>query len=1026
MNQNLLEGEGYVPARIYKHIKILLQIAGLNAIKDHVCSLLRRPQPLPWRGLAIGVLALLVFATSNTAVAQQTEVSGRVLSEKDQIPLESVTVTAKESGGRTLTDSNGAFRITVDKDDILIFTSVGYLSVEKAVHGRTVITTFLEPDESALDEVLVIGYGQTSRRLNTGNVAKLSAEDIQRQPVANPLLTMQGRLAGVAITTENGLPGGNVSVTIRGQGSIAAGNSPLYVIDGVPFLSDPLHRNSSTGANGAISPFGIIDPGSIASIEVLKDADATAIYGSRGSNGVMLITTNKGRGGDTRVNLNVSQGISQVSRITPYLNLGEYLDLRREAFANDGLEPTATNAPDLMVWDTTQATDWQQYMYGGNSNITAANLSLTGGSASTSFRFSGNFRRETTVFPSDDFNYLKGGGSLGVNHASKDGKLDFSLTASLAKDRNILPYNLSVNNVNLLPPNYPARLEDGTLNFSSFFNPMAALMQTATAEADNILTNAVMRYRPLPALSLSTSVGYRKYGLDQLSIRPAESMDPARNPEPLAYFSNSGNYSYIIEPRADYRLQTGLGPLTLMAGGTIQQNTNESTLMVGTGVNNPGLLGNLGAADAITSRSNTYTQYRYLSVFGRVNFNARDRYLINATFRRDGSSRFGPGRRYGNFGAIGVGWIFSEEAWLKDRTGFLSFGKLRASYGVTGNDQIADYQYLASYRSSGMYDGISTIIPARVANPDFGWETNRKLEAALELGFWQDRILLNAAFYRNRSGSQLVSYPLPAQSGFSGFQANLPALVENRGWELDMDAKLINGQALTWSMAVNLSIPRNTLLEFPNIEETTYANTYVVGEDLSVYQGYRFMGVDRETGIASFLDVNGDGRYSYADDRVVLGKTSPDYFGGVAQTLRFRGFTLHVLLEYVHKSSVGFKPNFGTSMYNSPEMLRGRWRSPGDNASLPRATTLASNVSALNLSSLYFVDGSYARLKNVSLSYTLPSGVGNDMGLHAAEVFMHGQNLWTFDGNRNYDPEVAGGTGFPPMRIITFGFNITL
>src|SRR5690606_11916593 len=220
MNQNLLEGEGYVPARIHTHIKILLQIAGLIAAKNHVCSLLRRPQPLSWRGLAIGVLALLVFAIGNTAVAQQTEVSGHVLSEEDQTPLESVTVTAKESGGRTLTDSNGAFRITVDKDDILIFTSVGYLSVEKAVHGRTVITTFLEPDESALDEVLVIGYGQTSRRLNTGNVAKLSAEDIQRQPVANPLLTMQGRLAGVAITTENGLPGGNVSVSIRDRKSV--------------------------------------------------------------------------------------------------------------------------------------------------------------------------------------------------------------------------------------------------------------------------------------------------------------------------------------------------------------------------------------------------------------------------------------------------------------------------------------------------------------------------------------------------------------------------------------------------------------------------------------------------------------------------------------------------------------------------------------------------------------------------------------------------------------------------------------
>lgn len=962
------------------------------------------------------------------ARAQRAEpftVTGNVVSAADGRAIEGATITDKQTGSRVISDESGGYRIFTKPGHTLIYSFIGHRTAQERVNDRKLITVALDSVKSILDEVFVIGYGQTSRRFNTGSVSRITAKDIEKQPVSNPLLLLQGRLPGVHVSTGNGLPGGNVNMTIRGRGSIAAGTNPLYIVDGVPFLSEPLQNDASNGANGPVSPLSILDIGNIESIEVLKDADATAIYGSRGANGVVLITTKKGRAGANYLQADYSHSISGIADRAEYLNLPQYLQLRRDAFANSGTVPTEANAPDLMVWDTTRAVNWMDEIL-QTSNADRASLTLNGGTDKLSFLASANFSTQSLFYKQGDFRYTKGGGYLSVNHWSADGKLRVSLSTAVQKDKNFLPYQGLTSTISTMPPHFPIVNEDGSFNFTLGSNVLADYLQHSRQHTGNLIANLGLQWEVWPQLTLSTNAGYRSYDLHTVSTQPLSSLNPSYYTAARSYFSDHSSNAIVVEPRLDYVLNTAPGPLSLMVGATMQQNSSTGQFISGTGVTHPSLLGNLGSVIDIDAKNNAYSRYRYVSLYSRVNYNIMARYLINLTFRTDGSSKFGPANRYGNFASAGLGWIFSEEAFVKRFLPLITFGKIRMSYGITGNDQIPDFQYIASYGSGSEYLATPALVATRIANTHYRWETNRKLEGALEIGIWDDRLHAELAFYRNKSNNQLVSYTLPSQSGFSSYQANLPAVVENKGVEALLDAQLIDRDRLRWKVGLNLTFPQNKLVAFPNIEQSSYAAQYVVGQDLTVIQRVRLLGVNPQTGAPEYEDLNGDGVISYAGDKQVVGKGSPDFFGGVSNEIAVGKIAFSFLVEYVNQSSLGLGSTLGRNIGNNSIIALDRWRKPGDKARLPKASMAFSDWSRLNNSDAFFYEASYARLKNVAITYELSHRSFAAAGIEKFTVYAEGQNLLTISAGNKTDPELSATlAGFPPVKTMNVGLRIT-
>ncbi|GAA4317241.1 TonB-dependent receptor [Compostibacter hankyongensis] len=894
----------------------------------------------------------------------------------------------------------------------------------------------LQPALNTLDETVVMAYGTTTRRLNTGSISRITAEEIGKQPVTNVLAALSGRMPGVFVQTTNGLPGGNIKIQVRGRGSIAAGTDPLYIIDGVPVTSTPLNSLASNfqNINGLVSPLNSITPDNIESIEILKDADATAIYGSRGANGVVLITTKKGTSGKTEGHVNVYYGFNKSVRLPQMLGLNDYLQLRKEAYVNDNKEPSPADAPDLLVWDQRHYTDWGRYLLGGTGRVINTEVTLSGGSMNTHFRLGLSYRREGTILPGDQ-RYDRGSGYFNLDHSSANKKFSVQLSSRYSSDKNNLIKSIDFAGLYGLPPNYPIYNKDGSYNWT-LTNPVAWLGQESKSKTENFIANGVFRYTLIKGLDLKTSIGYTKINMDMFSSLPASTQNPAFSPVSSANFGNNYNETYLVEPQIEYRRSVGKSKFSVLLGGTWQKVTTEGYYIFATDYTNEELLESLAAAGTISAKGSSYSEYKYASMFGRINVVNRQKYLLNMTFRRDGSSKFGPGRQFGNFGAVGVGWIFSEEPFFKNRLPFLSFGKLRGSYGITGNDQISNYQYLSSYKNGNVYQGIATLRPSILANDAFGWETTKKLESALELNFLKDRIALTAAYFYNRSGNQLIAYKIPYISGpFGSYQANFPGVVQNTGWELSLNTENITGQAITWQTSFNITFPHNKLISFPGLAQSSYANTYEVGEDLSIVKGYRFLGIDAGTGVARFQDIDKDGSLTYGLDYVVIGKTSPDIFGGLQNSLSLGSFSIDLFFQFVKQQS-RINPRLYSIASQSNVLQYGlnRWKEPGDitNVQKPTATYGTPAFAAMqNLtnSSAGLIDGSYIRCKNVSLRYLISKPLLKKLHLKQAMIYLQMQNIFTLSDPEfsGLDPETVNGisASVPQMKSYVLGIQLS-
>lgn len=971
-----------------------------------------------------------------SAQQQTIEITGTIKDANGTLP--GVTVSVKGKNVVSLSDNSGKFTITAEPTDILVFTFVGYKTVELQIAGQTSINVALIDDATSLQEVTVnAGYYKVKDKERTGSIAKITSNEIETQPVTNVLATMQGRMAGVNITQTTGVPGGGFDIQIRGLNSVRLnGNNPLYIIDGVPYSSDPIGSGqNSTVLPGRPSPLNSINPNQIESIEVLKDADATAIYGSRGANGVVLITTKKGKAGQTRFTANVSTGTGTVTRFMDLLSTEQYIEMRKEAFVNDGV----TEIPDYVYdingrWDQTRHTDWQKELLGGTSYITDVQASATGGTANTQFLFAANLNKQTTVFPGD-WNYKKGNVLLNVNHASEDKRFNSSFSVGYTVQHNFQPRTDLMLTALSLPPNAPAlRDENGAINWegSTWNNPLADLIPEYEAKTYDLIANAVLSYGLFKNVEVKSSFGYTALNSDEFTKIPSTRFDPIAGygAEVSSLIAGrASRKSWIAEPQINWQNNYGKLKIDALVGSSFQSQISTQFAQLGTGFSSNSLINNLASASTVTNLSSEETQYKYQAFFGRVNFNYGGKYIVNLTGRRDGSSRFGPGKRFATFGAVGAAWLFTEEKLFKDNA-VLSFGKLRASYGVTGNDQIGDYQFFQTYSSTNNnYNGVIGIQPTRLYNPDYGWETNKKLEFGLETGFFKDRIFLTAAWYRNRSGNQLTGMPLPGTTGFTSMQVNLDALIENTGTELTLRTVNYQNTAFYWTTSLNVSFAKNKLLEFPDLESSSYKSTYVIGQSLNIVKLYHSTGVDPQTGLYTFEDKNGDGKLTAFEDRTEVKDLNPEFFGGLQNQLRYKRWQLDFLFQFVKQQNYNETVFFNApgTQSNQPASVMDRWQQPGDIAT-HQLFTDGMNSDAMDAYDRYLVsdavitDASYIRLKNLSISYNLPENIIKGVQFR---VFAEGQNLLTFTNYRGADPEFKASGYLPPLKVLSAGFQIS-
>ncbi|MBN8837183.1 MAG: SusC/RagA family TonB-linked outer membrane protein [Sphingobacteriia bacterium] len=1007
-------------------VKCFLDQPFTYEITDKIIVIKERPQPKPEsKNAEAPPLTLLPPSTDVTIV----------VTDADGFPLEGAFVRVKGNTKGFSTDKNGQATLkSVDENEIVVISFTGYQSQEFKINKRSSIAIKLQASTSELDETVVIAYGKTTKRLATESVSKVKSEDIERQPVGNILSALESNVPGMQITQASGIPGRGMTILLRGQNSISNGRNPLYLVDGVPINPSPLDNSSSAGVTS--NPLNSLNPQDIESVEVLKDASATAIYGSRGSNGVVLITTKKGKMGKVHLNAGVTSGASKATRLLHFLNKDQYLSLRREAFSNDGVTTLPANAYDLNgKWDTTRYTDWQKVFIGNTSNYINAQASLSGGTENTTFLFGANYYRESTIYIGDFYD-KRYGFHLNVDHSSKDRKLRISFAALYSFDYSFLPQNDLVKYINLSPV-APALFDSaGKLNWqsSTWQNPYSNVYNISKGKTDYLSSNFTISYELFKGLEIKSNFGYSFQYLDQSQLNPIIGINPSTTTLSSATFGNSKRKSWVVEPQLSYSTILGRGRLTALLGSNLISQNQTYTAIKGTGFPNDGLIENIQAASAISISSNTYSLYKYIGAFARLNYVWDSKYLINLTADRDGSTRFGPNKRFANFGAAGFGWVFSNENFFKPLFKQLSFGKLRVSYGTTGNDQIPDYQFLDTYTTNAYpYQSYSTIFPQRLLNPDYTWEKNNKFELGIDLGFFKDRLLLTADYYNNQSSNQLLNYPLPVIAGFNSIIENLPAKIQNTGLEFQVKSVNIRQKNFQWQSSFNISIPRTKLLAFPGLATSSLASTYIIGQSTFIAtQLLHYTGVDPQTGLYTYQDYDKDGKITFPNDYKTVVNTSQQYYGAFQNDFQYKGWLLSLSFQFVRQKN---GKNYYTYGYGLPitasnqlDYIMDRWTVPGQSATVQKVSnsnTLASTAySNIIGSDQAYSDASFIRLRNVNLSYQLSSATSKKMGLQSLKVYLQAQNLFTITSYKGLDPETKGST--PVVSVLAGGIQVSL
>ncbi|MFC6100849.1 SusC/RagA family TonB-linked outer membrane protein [Olivibacter domesticus] len=952
------------------------------------------------------------------------------------IPLEGVGVMVKNGLKGTYTDKEGKFNLAGIPFGVRLLVRQSGFKVQELADYPDSVFVRMEELIAPLKEVRVRGFLRT---LLTGSTSGIRAEEIAAQPNSNVLSALQGRIPGLFLSQTTGLPGGGFKIRLRGKNSIDSDSDPLILVDGIPYPSASFNENllnlvgsgSGMGANVAASPLNMLSINDIASVDILKDADATAIYGSQGANGVILITSKLPQPGSNGLRVNYNAGIGRASRFISYLNTPEYLRMRHEGISNDGSMPGKGDY-DLLRWDTTRYTDWQKEMIGGAAAIREASVELQGGRELAAYRVSGMFREEGTVYPSADFKYRKGGARVQVNLSSGDQRLKVAISGNFIADRNRLPQtDLTI--LSNTPPNTPLVYDrNGNLNFedSTFFNPYGQLLRTYTSKSQQLGSYLKVSAEPLPNLTFRSTFGVNSVQQNDVQVNPVKAFNPASGVDSgYSYFSATQYRNWLADLQIGWKAVAGQEQFHLLMGIKFQGEGQVRKTYMGLGYGADAELSDTAAAAVVNPMLSIDNYDRFQSLYGRIEYRHANKYLVSLTGSRDGSTRLSQGRRFAYFGAVGLGWIFSREPWLRSSK-LISFGKLRASIGRTGNDR-----YLRDYDKG-------TYIQAPDANlqwgmdryglPVYSWEKISKREVGLDVGLKEDRVMVTINYYHNRSKNQLLTLQVPAYPEDRYVPINHGAIVENKGWELDIEASLIKKDKFGWTTNVNVTLPKNRLVGFPHLDRTNYRFHYQEGMPLDMVMGFHLLGVDSKAGIYQFADAGNDGisleDYNYGK---ALG---PTVYGGVQHHFIYGNMELSMLFRFVRQQNYDyrFSQQPPGMMNNQPSDVLGRWQRTGDLAGWQRYTASYSSAAGLAYgqamrSDRQISDASYIRLQSVSLSYSLPQKFMERIRIKSGKLYLQGLNLFTITGYPGRDPETtASAEVYPSLRTITAGLQISL
>lgn len=1012
------------------------------------------------------LLGLMLFFCSAVAFAQDRVITGTVTSVEDNMGVPGATVLVKGTTIGTATDIEGKYSISVPAgSNVLVFTFVGLKTQEVSIGNRATVNATLESDETALGEVIVTGYGTQPKREVTGAVSSVRGETIQNLPMQSFDRALQGRAAGVQVRSSNGLPGGAVNIRIRGVGSINAGNEPLFIIDGVQL------NNQSDASFTQSNPLAFLNPNDIESMEILKDAASAAIYGSQAANGVVIITTKRGKQGKAKFEFNAFAGETQPMKYLDVLSGPEWFEMRRDAYINSGNTVPEANTLNNMGrlpsnWQSLSrddlnqigldlpTTDWQRAVM-GTGRLQNYELSVSGGDAKTTFFVSGSYNYQEASFKPVDFE--RGTIRIALAHQAND-RLNIETNVNLSTFQQNVPFAIEgaflgnpAFSASAVLPHNPIYNEDGTFNTSiggvlgqnivlvNEYN--SGLQRTNTA-----VGNVIATYKILDNLSFRSL-----YGLDYRLLQGDNYRDP-RTPDGAGVRGRSSVQSdwrtrFITTQTLNWNKSfNAVHNLSAIFGLEYLSETREG--LSGAGIGFPTFqFRTIQSAATPESITGFWTGYRRASAFASVNYDYKKKYLATVTARYDGSSRFGANNRYGLFPSIRVGWSIIEEEFLKNSS-VVSEMKLRASYGLTGNDQIGNFASRGLYGGGGNYSGNAGIRPTSLANLDLGWETNNTFNIGFDYGLFGNRITGAIDLFDRRTKDLLLDQPILWTNGFGNISNNVGEL-QNKGIEFELSTVNFDKGGFRWNTSFNFTYIKNQVISLYDDLQFLPANPGIaVGQSVGnpagtgsapgSYFAAEYAGVNPANGRPMWYDINGNITYlPLAADRVYSGSNLANIFGGLNNTLSYKGFELTAFFTYEYGAIVGdgqynFLRENGTRLTLNAlrEVSERSWTEPGQITDIPRnLTTNAGNEvrgASRNSGTAALLKADFIRLSQLTVGYTFQPSLISRIGLTRARIYMQGLNLWTYADYPGYDPEFTGaGTGQVPLtKNYTLGVQI--
>ncbi|WP_336515818.1 TonB-dependent receptor [Pollutibacter soli] len=989
--------------------------------------------------LLLSLVIILGFTIAHT-YGQSVVVTGKITSAADQKPISGASVILKGTQTGTTSDTEGNFKITSPTPNgFLVISNLGYGDLEVPINSRTIINVSLTPGDNKLEDVVVIGYGTRRKRDLSGSVATVKGRDINAFPATNVMQALSGRAAGVQVLQNTGAPGAGVSVRIRGANSIRGSNEPLYVVDGFPVSGSPTILNNPD----------------IESIEILKDASATAIYGSRGANGVVMITTRKGRSGKTNVDIETSYGIQSLRKKLDLMNAQEYAQFYNLQATNDNIAPYFTEAQ--IAEFANKSYDWQDLVF-QNAPMKTLSATVSGGNEKTNFSVSGGYFGQEGIIKGS--NYDRYSLRVNLNHEISK-KFSFNVSSVLSRINTDRKNNGGGNRGASMisaaisaPPTLTPYNDDGTYRVLATAYPFISNVmtnplnfineQTDEVRANRVLANASLSYRPIPEITIKFLGGIENADdrTDQYTTKKYI------NSQGVANVSTVRSTSLLSENTISYnKLFGSRHNVSAVAGFTYQNFLNTSLSAGGTGfISDNTQTYDLAPAATPGLPGSSYTKSVIMSWLGRANYILDDKYIATISFRADGSSKYSAGNKWGYFPSGALAWRISNEKFMKN-VEVISDMKLRVGWGLTGSEAINPYATLNQlFANKATFDAalFTSYAPGTVLPGNLRWETTEQRDIGIDIAFFKNRLTLAADYYVKNTRDLLNTVALPSSLGFTSTVQNVGE-IQNKGVELTVGAGIFQGE-FRWDVNANISFNRNKVVKLYNNEDilggfvgvtavNDNANILRVGRPVGQFWGYVEDGYN-DAGKIKYVDINKDGAFN-ANDKTYIGDPNPDFIYGFNSFMSYKNFDFNFFIQgsqgndLFNVSSINNTIDYGFGLNMPKDVFLNHWTPTNTNAKYP----IISRTAASNVSTRWIEDGSYLRLRNVQLAYNFRFGKSAESWIRNLQVYVSGQNLITITKYSWWDPEVNSNGGanstsqgfdyysYPPSKMVTFGIR---